>query len=537
MYNLTKSLYYTLVTENNRKMAYYSIAFLGFVLIFILLHHIAGVILPRYLWIVRLLAGVSFFIYLSGSRIIFIGVSALTVWYGSILIDRLNERANVIRKREDISKEEKKRLRDGCTRTKKAYAAAIVIFNLGLLILVKYIFPVVSHPIALPIGISFYTLMAISYTIDVYGEKYAPQTNFAKVMLYLCWFPQLIQGPINRYELIEHDLYRPYTNTAPEVRYAIYLFLFGAVKKYAIADLLAPLVNASLNDASSAFPGSYLLFGAVMFAIEQYADFSGGIDMSMAVSLLFGVKMNENFRQPYFSTSLAQFWRRWHITLGSFMRDYVFYPFATAKPIINLNKSICKRFGNHAGRSVIGGIANIIVFALVGLWHGHETHYLFWGLYNGMIIALSDAASPLFTRLNAMLHISDESKGLYVFRVIRTFMIVTLAGYFDVIGPVRTGISCFVNTFLHFDPAGGTGMIRSLFSDGVTSVQAVVCAALAVALLLANSVHSERGGSYLNTVCAMKFYRRWGIFFLLLMIVLYSFTVSSGIRGFMYAAF
>ena len=518
-------------------MAFYSLAFFGFVFIFIILHYLVGDFAPKYQWITRLMAGIVFFVYLSGAKIVFILISAVSIWWTALHIYSLSKKNKEERSRAGLTKEEKKLLRKKGQRERKLWTGAAVIINLSLLILAKYYLPASGHPIALPIGISFYTLQAVSYMVDVYGEKYEPQKNPGKVMLYLCWFPQLIQGPINRYDLISKDLYGTYRINAVDFRIAAYMFLFGAVKKYAIADLLAPIVNAGLNNDSSMYPGSFLLFSALSFAIRQYADFSGGIDMSMAVSLLFGVRMNENFRQPYFSTSLAQFWRRWHITLGSWMRDYVFYPFVTTKPVSKMTKSISSRFGSHAGRAITGGISNLLVFALVGLWHGPENHYLFWGLYNGLIIAVSDALSPAFSKINRILHINENGRPIYVFRIFRTFMIVVFAGYFDVIGPVRVGFSCFFNTFFDFDLQGGMTMISQLFTDNITSVQAVVTALIAMTLLFVSSVFRERGRSPLTSLCSRHFLLRWVICFSLMGLLLYSFTVSSDIRGFMYAAF
>ncbi len=518
-------------------MAFYSMAFLCFILLFVILHEIAGRLFPDHQWTIRLLAGVSFYLILSGARIVFLLASSVTIWGGALIISRLAKDNKEYRKTPGLSKEEKKLSKKKCQRRQRSLIAVIIVYNLAILAELKYLFPVLSHPVALPLGISFYSLQSISYLVDVYGEKYEAQHNFGKVLLYLCWFPQLIQGPINRYDLIGQDLYKPYRLNAPRLRYAFYIALFGAVKKYAIGDLLAPVVNACLNDNSAGYPGSYLLFGAFLFAIEQYANFSGGIDMAMGASLLFGVKMNDNFRQPYFSTSLAEFWRRWHISLGSFMRDYVFYPFVTSKPISGLTKTINRRFGNHAGRAIIGGISNLIVFALVGLWHGPEKHYLMWGMYNGIIIALSDAFAPLFATINRTLGICEDGKGIRCFRIARTFMIVVFAGYFDVIGPVRTGIACFANTFLHFDLHQGLNMIRTLGTDGVTSVQAAVTACIATVLLFINSLYKEKGISPLEHIYDRKYYVRWIVCFSLMIMLLYSFTVSSGIRGFMYAAF
>ncbi len=518
-------------------MSFYSVAFFGFVLIFLILHSFIGDIAPKHQWIVRLIAGVTYFTYLSGVKIIFVLASAISIWSGALLLHQQSLTNKAKLSANDISPEDRKAIKQQGRRTLKIYTGALIIFNLGLLVFAKYLLPVTYHPIALPLGISFYSLQAVSYVIDVYGGKYEPQRNPAKVLLYLCWFPQLIQGPINRYDSVGSDLYKPYVLHAPELRFAFYLFLFGAVKKYALADLLAPMVSASLNDSSAAYPGSFLLFGALMFAIEQYADFSGGINMVMGISMLFGVKMDENFRQPYFATSLADFWRRWHITLGSWMRDYVFYPFVTTKPVMKLTKYVTKRFGSHVGRSVTGGISNILVFSLVGLWHGSEKHYIAWGLYNGLIIAVEDALAPAFSSLNRFLKIREDSRGIYVFRIIRTFMIVVFAGYFDVIGPTRVGLACFTNTVAHFDITEGLSLVSSLFSEGISSPEAAVTAAIVAALLFTNSVHKEQGRSPLKALCSLPFWLRWGICFALIGLLLYSFTVSSGIRGFMYAAF
>ena len=297
--------------------------------------------------------------------------SAVTVWSGALFIRQIADKNKIYRKTSDLTKEEKRISKKKCQRKQKIYLFIIIAFNLSLLFIVKYFFPVFSHPIALPLGISFYSLQAISYLVDVYGEKYEPQHNFGKILLYLCWFPQLIQGPINRYDLIETDLFKTYRINAHDFRYAFYIFMFGAVKKYAIGDLLAPIVNSALNDNSGSFPGSYLLFGAILFAIEQYADFSGGIDMAMGASLLFGVKLNNNFRQPYFSSSLAEFWRRWHISLGRWFREYLYIPLG----------------GNRKGMTRT--LLNLfIVFAATGIWHGASWNFLIWGLWHALFIII-----------------------------------------------------------------------------------------------------------------------------------------------------
>ena len=146
--------------------------------------------------------------------------------------------------------------------------------------------------------------------------------------------------------------------------------------------------------------------------------------MVLGVAKLFGLDMAPNFRQPYFSTSLANFWQRWHISLGQWMRDYVFYPFALTKGIQKISKWCGEKLGKHFAKSIPACLANILVFTLVGIWHGPELHFLVWGLYNALIIALSDLLEPVFKKLNVLLHINEKGKGMHIFRIIRTFIIV-----------------------------------------------------------------------------------------------------------------
>lgn len=518
-------------------MIFYSVAFLGFVAICILIHELVGKFCPKFQWVVRLLASLVFFTYISRLKIIFVLISALSIFLGAKWITYLTAKNKAYRKTEGLSKEEKKASKQKCTRNKRLIVALIIVVNLSLLFIAKYLLPIMERPIALPLGISYYSLQAIAYIVDVYGEKYESQNNLGKLLLYLTWFPQLLQGPINRYDLIEEDLYKPMHLHMPDFRYAFYLFLFGAIKKYAIADLLSPIVGATLNLDAANLPGSSLLFGAVLFAIEQYANFSGGIDMAMAISLLFGIKMNINFKQPYMAKSLAEFWRRWHISLGSFMRDYVFYPFVMTKPISKLTKKISDKWGNHMGRAVTGGISNLIVFALVGLWHGPQLHYLAWGLYNGVIIAVSDALTPVFGKMRDGFKIKDDNKAFGAFQILRTFMIIVFAGYFDVIESVRVGLTCFKRTFTAFSLSEGLNHIGSLFENNTTSVRAVVTIIVACVILLVISILRERGKSPIHSLCVKRYYFRWVLCYIGLFVLLYSFTVSSGTGGFMYAVF
>lgn len=524
-------------------MEIFSLAFIGIVIISIIFHEILGHICPKYQWCAKLLASIGFYIYAAKSRVIFVIVSALIIWAGAILIDKIAKDGKKARKAEGLSKEDKKAIKALTTRKKRFVLTILIALNVGILACVKYVMPTMKFSFVLPLGISFYTFQAISYLVDIYGEKtdtygekIEPQKNFAKILLYLSWFPQLIQGPINRYDLIEKDLYKPSKLEWDRTMNALLLFLFGAVKRYVVGDALAPIVDSILGGQNVDYPGAYLLFGAFLFAVEQYANFSGGIDMVMAISSIFGVEMAPNFKQPYFSKTLAEFWRRWHISLGSWMKDYVFYPFATSKPVSKLTKKVSDKFGNHCGRAVTGGIGNLIVFALVGIWHGPELHFLAWGLYNGVIIALSDAMSPVFKKLKNVLHIKDTNKGFMLFQMLRTFMIIVFAGYFDTVRSVSLGLKCFINTFIDFRASDFGTYFYALCPEKITE-KGIVVVLLGIVIMLTVSILRECGKDPIDMVLNAKLPVRWGVSFAVIFLFLFAFSVISGGGGFMYAAF
>lgn len=520
-------------------MEFYSFGFVIFIALSVLLHEILGRVNPDKQWTSRLIISIGYYCILSKWSLIYIAIISIVVFFGSKVIFNLGLKEKELSRNRNITRDEKKTLKQKLRKKKKYILICLISLNVFIIVLFKI--NTLGHyvNVMVPLGISFYTFMAVSYLVDIYGDKYEAEENFFKLLLYLIWFPQLLQGPINRYDLQKKTLYKKNDLTWDTFKYAMFLFLFGALKKYAIANLLADSVGRIFDGSFSQKPGGYLCLGAVLFAIQQYADFSGGIDMMMATSSLFGVRMTENFRQPYFSKSIGEFWRRWHISLGAFMRDYVFYPFTIAAPVRRLMNRINTKYGNHVGRSVIGGLGNILVFILVGAWHGLELHYILWGLYNGIIIAVSDALAPVYKKVKKAAHINDESKVYTVFRIIRTFMIIVFAGYFDRIPNVWDGITCFKNTFLHFEPALSGVWIKSLYIWEVISNERIVIMTISILIVIANSVICEKNKEdcLYKTLENKSIIIRWGTIYAMIIFLMASFIYASGNIGFMYEQF
>lgn len=256
---------------------------------------------------------------------------------------------------------------------KRLFLVLAVVVNLWLLFYYKYaafflsLFGVALTPLPLPIGISFYTFQAISYTVDVYRGEVAPQPKFSLFLTYLTLFPQLVAGPIVRYSEIDTALLERRLSLSQFSRGA-FLFAVGLFKKLVLADSLALLSDAFFENSPTAL---LAWLSAIAFTLQIYFDFSGYSDMARGLGRLFGFEFPENFNYPYIAKSIGEFWRRWHITLSSFFKSYVYIPLG----------------GNRRGwaRTVVN---LLVVWLLTGLWHGAAVTFLVWGLLYGVLLVL-----------------------------------------------------------------------------------------------------------------------------------------------------
>lgn len=256
------------------------------------------------------------------------------------------------------------------TGKKKAVLIASLVFNLGLLFFFKYfnfatggIFP----EIALPIGISFFTFQIMSYVIDVYRGNVEPQRNLLKLTLYISLFPQLIAGPIVRYIDVEKQL-SDRTCTLEKTAKGIVRFSMGLAKKVIISNTVAQIADVVFN-MDGTVPAVTAWMGVICYALQIYFDFSGYSDMAIGIGHMLGFDFLENFNYPYISASVQEFWRRWHISLSSWFRDYLYIPLG----------------GNRKGK-VRTYLNLLIVFAATGFWHGASWNFLVWGLFYGIFL-------------------------------------------------------------------------------------------------------------------------------------------------------
>ena len=309
-----------------------------------------------------------------------------------------------------------------------------VIANLSLLGVFKYLNFFISTAdslfglsipvtgIVMPIGISFYTFQALSYVIDVYRREVPPQHDPFSLALYVSMFPQLIAGPIVRYHDVNVQL-AVRKHSFAQFSEGISRFLFGLSKKVLLSNVFAQIADGVFKYAPNELSAAGAWMGAIGYTLQIYFDFSGYSDMAIGLGKMFGFEFLENFNYPYISRTATEFWRRWHMSLGTFFRDYVYIPLG----------------GNRKGK-VRKWFNLMIVFLVSGLWHGASWHYVFWGGLNGAYQVLGEWMRPVNKKLKQWFCVDETSFSHRLLRILLTFSLVSVSWIFFRAGSVSQGI-------------------------------------------------------------------------------------------------
>ena len=306
----------------------------------------------------------------------------------------------------------------------KAAVPVTLLLDFGMLAAVKYTNFMIGNlnglfgteiremRLLLPLGISFYTFQATGYLLDVHWKRVRAERNPFRFALFLSFFPQILQGPIGRYGRLADSLYAEKEFDMERILRGLYRIAWGFFKKIVIADNAALYVNTIFDNYATL--RGYGILGVLMYSAQLYGDFSGGIDVVLGIAEMLGVSLDENFRQPYFAVSITDFWHRWHITLGTWMKDYLFYPISLSRWMGRFGKWCKTHMGKSTGRAMPICVANVIVFLVVGVWHGPAWHNIVYGLYNGLIIGISGLLAKNYREARKRLGIGKDTRWFYI---------------------------------------------------------------------------------------------------------------------------
>ncbi len=531
-----------------------SYEFILFLIAMIVLYYV----LPKKAqWVLLLIGSYGFYFYAGAiseggfsvkSGLIFIAilfVTSVLTYQAAIRIQKTNDKQNVYldSHKLDLSREEKKAYRKKNDRIKRGILLTGLLSSLAILVLFKYADFAVDNineimwkidenreglpylGLLLPMGISFYTFQSVGYLIDVYWEKISAEKNLAKHMLFVSFFPQLIQGPISRHNDLAHQLFTPHKFESKNLRFGIERVLWGFFKKLVIADTISVAVQGITSDEF--YNGAWVLVAMVFWAIQLYADFTGGIDITIGIAEVLGIRLEENFIRPFFSKSIVEYWRRWHISMGTWFRDYIFYPMSISTGLNKLTTFCRKKIGKGFGKRVAVYLCTMVAWFATGVWHGASWNFILWGVFNGVIILITGELEPLYQKFHNKFPKLVASRFYALFQVIRTFVLMSFLRIFDIYQDVPTAFSMFGSIFKDFDITALD--MQELVDFGLTRKQYLFVAIGVVIMLIVSLV--QRKGSVRIQLEAKPIALRLFLFGALFIII-----IACGTYGFGYDA-
>lgn len=415
--------------------------------VFLILSVIVYYIFPKKLrWIILLVSSIIFFLYSCSCMLLgYMLFGVITTYIGARLIEKIKNQKG-----------------------KRIILLITLISIIGELAILKYIniipgtinafssifninINMKTFNLLAPLGISYYTLSLTAYTVDVYRTTSNAEKNIFKHLLFTCYYPLMISGPVVRYEEMKKELYSVKKFQITNIIYGTERIIYGLLKKMVIADQLSIVIKV-IFDNYAVYSGLYLIVGVVLYAIQIYADFSGCMDIVIGASKMYDVTLPENFNAPFFSRNLSEFWRRWHITLGTWGKDYIMYPLLMSKSFQRLGTFCKKKFGKKIGKKIPTTIAIFILWLIIGFWHGASYKYIFAaGIIPWLYLTISEFCEPLFVKLKEKININYNNFSYRLFESIRTLSLMCLIWLFARASSFLSGFDVLRSVFVYSD--------------------------------------------------------------------------------------
>ena len=329
--------------------------------------------------------------------------------------------------------------------------AVFLALDIGAMAFVKYYPALSGAALFVPLGLSYFTFQTAGFLIDVYRGKVQPPRNPLRVLLFAGYYLQLPQGPISTWKELGGQLTQGHRLDPVNIASGLQRAAWGYFKKMVLADRLAAVTAALLEGED--MPGWFVLGGVILYAIRLYADFSGGLDIVRGISRMFGVTLPENFRRPFLADSVADYWRRWHITLGAWFRSYLLYPLVTSRAAVAFTRKAGPLIGKKTARALPTAFATLLVFLLIGVWHAANWNAVIYGGYFGLLMAVSLLLEPLWKAARQRLHL-PKNGWMRPIRVVRTWALVLLAQYFAFTSGPEQGWGLLCQTAAGWDFSG-----------------------------------------------------------------------------------
>lgn len=501
-------------------MSYQSLTFIAFCGVVLLFYYTIG--RKRQTWVLAA-ANLAFYAISGVKYIPFLAVTMIATYTCGRAIGKIYENSDK-QLAECTELPKKKEIRAAAKKKAKRALIISLIISVALLAVCKYttftlkningilsLFTETQVPMfkmILPLGISFYTFMALSYVLDIYWKRYKAEKNFLLYAVYLSYFPHVVQGPIDRFNEFKEQIKDGVAFKYENLTYGAQLAIWGFFKKLVIADRLGLYVDEVIENWKN-YDGVFIIFAIVIYSIQIYADFSGCIDIVTGVSEMLGIKLRANFNHPYFSRTMGEFWRRWHISLQEWFKDYIYYPVSVSGFTKKIRKKLKAKDKKRAEALFASCFPVLVVWLITGIWHGAAWKFVIWGLFHAALLIGSAVFEPTFLKLNEKLHVDTENFGWHFFQMLRTFFLCCVGRIFFRADGLHQALSLIKKMLLHTNPSILFGFDYSVF--GISGGD-VVLAIVSMAVLLIVDMLQEKM-EIRQTLSKQNIIFRWIIIF------------------------
>lgn len=468
-------------------------------------------------WLLLLITDYVFFWMVSGRLILYLLIATATTYGTGRILSHVTEHSTVSKKQ--------------LTKKKRWILALGISIPLAMLVVFKYL-KIFGLTLAAPIGISYYTLQTISYMTDVYRGTVKADKNIARVALYLSFFPQIMEGPISRYSETAETLFAGKAIQYQNLIYGYQRIVWGLFKKMMVADRLAPVIYKIFKHYET-YDGSAMAVAVICYTVQLYMEFSGCMDIIIGSGELFGVTLPENFRQPFFAENASDFWRRWHITLGTWLKDYIFYPISLAKPLKNFSKKVKGVFGIGVSKFVAPTVALFFVWLGNGIWHGAGWTYLFYGMYYFVLIFLETITEAPIKNFVEKKHIHTDHIIWKLLRGIKLFVIVNIGEMFFRSSTVSQGFAMLKSICFDFHVSA---LVETDF--GMDKYDILLCLFGMFVVFVVDIIH-EKGICIRDKVASFRLPVRWVFWYAMIIciVILGAYGAGYTVVDMIYAAY
>lgn len=494
----------------------------------------------KHRWKVLLGASYVFFWSISGKLLIYLLVATIVTYLLGLRLQAKQDERN--KKLKEIEKEKKKELKQQYVKKQRKIILIGALILVGTLVILKYtnffgtninnLFATLNIPInipiphlIMPIGISFYTLQAVSYIVDIYKEKFSAEKHIGKIALFLGFFPVIMEGPICRYDQVAQKLWECERTTYKRLSFGTQRIAFGLMKRVLIVDRVNPFILEIFNNYTG-YDGGMIAIGMILYTFQLYMDFSGVMDIVIGSAELFGVTLPENFKQPFYSKSISEFWTRWHITLGTWFRDYIYYPVSLTQKCKNITSKMRKKIGNYYGPLIASAIALFCVWLCNGFWHGAAWSFIFYGMYHFTLILFGRIIEPQVKKVNTKLHIDTKKLWYRIIQIIRTTILVFIGELFFRANGLKAGFEMFGRMLSNFSFNQITD--GTLFSIGLDAQDFILMIVFVIVLFIIGLI-KEKGINLRESIASKKIVVRWALYYAMILSIIIFGSYGLGI--------